>query len=152
MGEKLLLVLAMERQRNSGLGPQTTDPHLYRQRCVVTFCAKLSGQRHQIAPNTYAEAAVTEEAASCQDAAATQDNAKRCRAHVYSKGPATTAQMQSWRARNAPLQKLCIRFCMSLKFVRARHSPSSSSFFFFPSSISFLVSLFLFLCIPVSSF
>ena len=23
-----------------------TDPHIYRQRCVVTSCAKLSGQRH----------------------------------------------------------------------------------------------------------
>ena len=135
-----------------------TDPHLYRQRCVVTFCAKLSGQRHQIARDTYAEAAVTEVAAirrqACgsQDAAATQDNTRRCGAHVYSKGPATTAQMQSWCVGNAPLQKLCIRFCVSLKFVRARHSPSSSSFFFFPSSVPFLVSLFLFLCIPVSSF
>ena len=41
---------------------------------------------------------------------------------------------------------------MSLKFVHTQHSPSSSPFFIFPSSISFLVSFFLFLCIPFSFF
>ena len=73
---------------------------------------------------------------------------KKCGAHVYSKDPATRARMQSERAKIARLQQLCIRFCTSLRFAHTRHSPSSSSFFFFPSSIPFLVSFFVFLLLP----
>ena len=41
------------------------------------------------------EAAIKWQACGSQDAAAIQDNAKGCRAHVYSKDPATRAWMQS---------------------------------------------------------